>query len=110
MTDSRGSLRLRGASRSQPARHASQRFSSTFVGWLIQTAVIAVVQGICDTFYESRGFTKGLRPDLSAKLLFSLKFYQLTLISKVLGQKSNLSTSGRVAGERHAWRAVLGWL
>jgi len=113
MTDSRGPLRPAGASTSLPARFSSQSFGSTFVGWLFHTALIAVVEGTCETFYETRGSTEGLRPSSSTRFAFPLKFYHGPIISKALlsralGRESTLCTTGYVAGRRRRRRAVTG--
>ena len=103
MTNSSGLSRLRAAA-PVPAQSSSNRFSSTLVGWLIQTAVIAVVEGTCETISESRGFKEGQRrlPPArrlsAARLVFPLNFHHYALISKVWGRESKLSKAGHVAG------------
>lgn len=113
MTESRGSFRSNGtrpagASSSLPAMFRSPRFGSTLVGLLIQTAMIAVVEGTYETFCASRGYNQGACPASSGKSRFSLKFYQSALISKALGRKSKLYSTGYVAGQRRRRRAVSG--
>jgi hypothetical protein len=107
MTNSQGLVRS-GAAASEPA-HSSVRFSSTLVGWLIQTAFLAVVQGTCETLYDSRGSKEGSRPVPSSRLVFPLNFYQHALISKAWRRESKLSKVGHVAGLRRRRRAVRGY-
>lgn len=106
MTNSRGFAHSRAAESSLPAHQPADRLGSTLVGWLIQTAFIAVVEGTCETFYESRGFDQGVRPGTSSRFAFPLNFYQNALISKAWGRESKLFTTGRVAGQRR-WRCAV---
>jgi hypothetical protein len=108
MTNSRGLARPSAAASSPLAHRPATHFSSTLVGWLIQTAVISVVEGTCETFAESRGLNEGLRPTVLSRFAFPLNFSQSALISKALGRESKLSTTGYVAGQRRRWRAVSG--
>jgi hypothetical protein len=108
MTESHGTFRSAGASSSLPAILNFPGFNTTLVGLLIQTALISVVEGTYETFSASRGFNLGSCPASSGKSRFSLKFYQSALISKALGRKSKLYSTGRVAGQRHRRRAVSG--
>jgi hypothetical protein len=106
MTESRGSLRLRGANFSLPARLSTHRFSSSLVGWLIQTAVISVIRETCETYSESRGSNARVDSGLIAsRTSFPLNLHQGALLSRALGQKSKLSSLGYVAGDRRLRRA-----
>jgi len=112
MTNSRGLARPRAAA-SVPAHAPTNRLSSSLVGWLVQTAFIAVVEGTCETYYESRGSNVGPRRLPTTRRLpigrfvFPLNFHHYALISKVWGRESKLSTAGHVAGLRRRRRAVL---
>jgi hypothetical protein len=108
MTESPGFAQPRAAASSLSAPRPEDRFSSTFVGWLIQTALIAVVEGTCETLSGSRGSNEGQRPVSSPRFAFPLKFYQHALISKAGGRESKLSPTGHVAGQRRRRRAVFG--
>jgi len=108
MTDSRGSIRPAGSGSSLPVTYSPPNFGSTLVGLLIQTAVIAIVEGTYETFCASRGCNQGAASASSAKPGFPLKFYQSALISKALGRKSKLCSTGCVAGQRRRRRAVSG--
>jgi hypothetical protein len=108
MTTSPRVNRISAVKTSHPACPTAPRFSSSLVGWLIQTAVIAVVEGTCETYYESRGSESGLRPESSAKFAFPLNVQQSALISKIWSRESKLFTTGYVAGERPRRRAVTG--
>jgi hypothetical protein len=113
MTNSNSSLCSVGASISSRAPQNSQVSASNLVGWLIQTAVISVVEGTCETFTGSRGSVGGSRSATAATLLSPLKFLlRITiaqgLISSTLGQKSKLFSTGYVAGRRLRRRAVPG--
>jgi hypothetical protein len=113
MTNSRRLSRL-GAAAPMPAQSPSHRFSATLVGWLIQTAMIAVVKQTCENLSESRGSHEVRRrlpavQGLSrARLVFPRNFYQHALISKVWRRESKLSKAGHVVGERRRGRAVPG--
>jgi hypothetical protein len=116
MTESRGSLRLRAASSSMlaristPARVSPHRFSSTLVGWLIQTAVISVIRETCETYSESRGFNDGDRLGISdraaSRSRLPLNLSHRVLFSRAWSQKSKLFATGFVAGERRMRRAI----
>ena len=106
MTSSRGLTRPRAVLPTLPASSSRDKFSSTLVGWLIQTAFVAVVEGTCETFSDSRGSNEGRRPGRSARFTFPLNFYQHALISRAWGRESKLSMAGRVAGERRRRRPV----
>lgn len=118
MTESQGSLRLRGASSPLPARFQTHRFSTSLVGWLIQTAVISVIRETCETYSESRGFNVGdvgerkssTPANRPSRIAFPLNLYQGALLSRALGQKSKLFSTGyvstgTVAGDRRTRRA-----
>jgi hypothetical protein len=106
MTKSQGSLRLRGASSPLPERFQTPRFSTSLVGWLIQTAVISVIRETCETYSESRGSSEGVVPAASSpRGPFPLKSDQRALLSRALGQKSKLFSAGYVAGDRRTRRA-----
>jgi hypothetical protein len=119
MTESQGSLRLRGASSPLPARLSAHRFSSSLVGWLIQTAVISVIRETCETYSDSRGSmvgdvgernsstlsTRESRANRASRIAFPLNLYQGALLSRALGQKSKLFSTGYVAGDRRTRRA-----
>lgn len=106
MTESQGSLRLRGASSPMLARLSTRRFSNTLVGWLIQTAVISVIRETCETYSYSRGSNAGEGSGLKAsRASFLLNLHQGALLSRALGQKSKLSSLGYVAGDRRLRRA-----
>jgi hypothetical protein len=106
MTNSRGLARPRAADSTLPALPPADRLGSSLVGWLIQTAFICVVEGTCETFYESRGSNQGVQPGSTSRFAFPLNFYQNTLISKIWSRESRFSTTGRVAGQRRRRRAV----
>jgi hypothetical protein len=108
MTSSRGLAHPHVAASSLPARRPDDHFGSTLVGWLIQMAFISVVERACETYYESRGSSEGLRPGSSSRLAFPFSFYQHARISRALGRESKLSKAGYVAGQRRRWRAVSG--
>jgi hypothetical protein len=107
MTTSHRLARLQaGAPLSAPAPAA--RFSSTLVGWLIQTAFLSVVEETCETFSESRGFYSRRGRHTPSRLIFPLNLYQHALISRMRGRESKLSSVGHVAGVRRRRRAVRG--
>lgn len=106
MTNSRGLAGPRAADSSRPSPHSAEGFSSTLVGWLIQTALIAIVRGTCETYSGSRGSLEGRRRLPVSRFAFPLNFYQNALISKARGRESKLSMTGYVAGQRRCRRAV----
>jgi hypothetical protein len=87
---------------------SSPGIGPNLIGWLIQTAAIAVVEGACETIYKWRGFTEGDFPEVAAKSAFLSHFPQIALISKAVGRKSELNATGYVAGLRRHRRAVDG--
>lgn len=111
MIDSRALAPRRAATSSHPALRPSDRFSSSLVGWLIQTAVISVVEGTCETFTGARGFSEeplaASRAAVRAsRFSLPVKFYQNTLISHAGDQESNSRIAGYVAGLRR-WRRTV---
>src|SRR3989304_4377282 len=108
MTNSCGLAYPHAADSTLPTCRSAERFSSTFVGWLIQTAFVAVVQGTCETLSESRGFKAGRTRTAPAGSAFPFNFGQIALIFKAFNRKSKLSSTGYVAGPRRRRRTVPG--
>lgn len=111
MIDSRALAPRRAASPSHPALRPTDRFGSTLVGWLIQTAVISVVEGTCETFADSWGSSEeGLSAQRASarSLRFSLTLgaYRSSLISHPGIQESNSRLAGYVASLRR-WRRTV---
>lgn len=82
---------------------------TSLLGWLVQTAFIAVMEGAYETFRNQRGFSKGKIPQYLASSSFPSIFGQSTLISRLLSRKCKLSGAGRVAGQRRLRRVTRGW-
>jgi hypothetical protein len=80
------------------------------MGWLIQTAVIAVVEGTCETFAGSRSSNErgaAVAPRASlppSRQWLALNFYQNALISRLGRQQSKITTAGYVVGLRRRRR------
>ena len=91
------------------ACQATPAAGTSLLGWLVQTAFVAVVEGTYETFRHPRGFTQGKSRQYLAVSAFPSIFGQNALISRMLGRKCKLSGAGRVAGQRRLRRVTRGW-
>lgn len=97
MTVSYGEIRSSSApAAGRSATIESRQTGTNLVGWLIQIAIASVLEEMCETFADPRGFTNRRIPQIAARLGFSLNSTQSSLIAKVWQRKYKTSAS-RVA-------------
>jgi hypothetical protein len=81
----------------------------TYFTWLLQTAMIAFIDGAGETLRNWWGLTRGFRSEAASQSVFSSNFCQNALISTPLGRECNLYSVGYVAGQRRRRRVFRGW-